>query len=150
MLIALRGKKNKTDLRSSPRLSPNFSAGSWACKISIWRLAESQGALGGLGRGSVEDPPTGGAKPGNEAISRPVDKPNQALSFIPDWGLRQRAQPRYPQVEGDKSDLVIAAQDCIKLKEANDTTFLGHQDQCTGHLAQATVLNLQGFKVFSK
>lgn len=54
-------------------------------------MADSQGVLGRLQRASVLDPPTGRARPGNVAISRPGDKLNLAFFSTADWGLGQRA-----------------------------------------------------------
>lgn len=84
----------------------------------------------------MEDPPTGGAMPGNGAVSRPVDKPNQALSSTPDWSPKTKSTVETPEIPGRSCDC------CIKLKKkkkANNTAFLGH-----GTPALVTVLNLQG------
>lgn len=80
----------------------------------------------------MEDPPTGGAIPGNGAISRPVDKPNQALSSTPDSGVPDKEQSGHPR----------SCHCSIKLKKKKkkkDTAFLGH-----GTSARAIALNLQG------
>lgn len=47
MLTTLRKIKQQSP-EEFPSLSPNFSAGSWACRFLYRRMAESQGTLRGL------------------------------------------------------------------------------------------------------
>lgn len=102
-------------------------------------MADSQGVLGGLQRGSMEDPPTGGARPGNGAISRLVDKQSRFL-FYTRLGSRTKSLAEIPPGKGRELDPVIAAQDCIILKEANYTTLLGRQDKpsAPGHCSESS------------
>lgn len=89
------------------------------------------------------------ARPGNGAKFKTNGQTESRFLFYTRLGTRAKSLAEISPGKGLR-DSVITAQDCIKLKEANYTTLLGHRDKSRpsvpGHCSESS----EGSKLLSE